>query len=335
VLASATIFRELIEEDGDLLIVMGDVPLVTSITLSRLVAHHRALQHVATVLTMEVKDPDGYGRIIAQRRHLEIREEADADDLEKYITEVNIGVMIFKASSLFEVLPLLNSENASEEIYLTEALPELCRYGICARLQVMETVELPNINTFEQLADSDKLIRRRILSAHMKNGVRILDPLNCYIEKGVQIGTGTTIYPFSVIRQGVVIGKNCEVGPLAHLREGTVLDDGCVIGNFVEVKNSHLGPNTKAKHLAYLGDLTTGKGVNIGAGTVICNYDGKEKHPSKINDGASIGAGTLVVAPCEIGKNAQTGAGAVVTHDVKANEKVVGVPAKPIKKESS
>jgi bifunctional UDP-N-acetylglucosamine pyrophosphorylase/glucosamine-1-phosphate N-acetyltransferase len=333
VLSSAPLFKELIENDGDLLVVMGDVPLVTPLTLSRLVAHHRKMNHVATILTMDVQNPEGYGRIIAQGRHVEIREDADADDIERYITEVNTGVLIFKAAPLFEVLPLLNDDNASHEIYLSEAMNELGRYGVCARLQVMETVELPNINTFEQLADSDKLIRRRLLSAHMKNGVRILDPLNCYIEKGVQIGTGTTIFPFSVIRRGVVIGKNCEVGPFAHLREGTVLDDNCVIGNFVESKNTHLGENTKAKHLSYLGDLTTGKDVNIGAGTIVCNYDGKEKHPSKINDGASIGAGTMMVAPCEIGSHAQTGAGAVVTHDVKSNEKVVGVPAKPIKKE--
>lgn len=334
VLASASLFKELVRSDGDLLVVMGDVPLVTPLTLSRLVAHHRARQQVATVMTMDVKDPEGYGRIIAQGKHVIIREDADADDIEKYITEVNTGVLIFKAAPLFEILPLLDNNNASQEVYLTDALPELARYGVCASLQVMETVELPNINTFEQLADSDKLIRRRLLTVHMKNGVRILDPLNCYIEKGVQIGPGTTIYPFTVIRCGVVIGKNCEVGPFAHLREGTVLDDGCVIGNFVEAKNSHLGENTKAKHLSYLGNLTAGKKVNIGAGTVICNYDGKEKHPTHIGDEASIGSGTLVIAPCEIGANARTGAGAVVTRNVKPNETVVGVPAKPLKKDS-
>lgn len=335
VLASEPLFREIVENDGDLLVVMGDVPLVTPLTLSRLVAHHRKLQHTATVMTMEVQDPDGYGRIISQGMHVTIREDADADDLEKYISEVSTGVLIFKAAPLFEVLPLLTNENASQEIYLTEAMTELARYGICARLQVMETVELPNINTFQQLAESDKLIRNRILSAHMKNGVRIIDPLNCYIEKGVQIGSGSTIFPFTVIRRGVIIGKECEIGPFAHLREGTILKNGCVIGNFVETKNSHLGEGTKAKHLSYLGDLTTGAKVNIGAGTVICNYDGKEKHPSKIGEGASIGAGTLVVAPREIGSNAQTGAGSVVTRDVEPDEKVVGVPAKPLTKKEN
>lgn len=231
VLASLPLFKELINEDGDLLVVMGDVPLVTPLTLSRLVSHHRKLDHVGTVLTMEVKDPTGYGRIIQDKynKRVEIREDLDADEVEKYITEVNTGVGIFKAVHLFEILPLLDNNNASSEIYLSDAVAQLSRFGVCAKLQVMETVELPNINTFQQLAESDKLIRNRILAEHMKKGVHVIDPDNVYIEKGVQIGPGTTIQPFTVIKRGTVIGERCEIGPYAYLPEGSRIGDGAVL----------------------------------------------------------------------------------------------------------
>lgn len=329
VLSSRSLFEELIENDGDLLVVMGDVPLVTSLTLSRSIAYHRSKGNVATAVTMNVQDPDGYGRIIhGPKMTVTIREDADADEVEKFVTEVNTGILVFKAAPLFEVLPLLGQNNASHEIYLSETFELLASHGTAGAFLVDETVELPNINTFIQLAETDRLVRRRILEKHMKNGVRILDPDNTYIDKGVKIGPGTTIYPFTVIRRGVEVGENCEIGPFAHLRGDTLLQENCVVGNFVECKNSNLGSGTKAKHLTYLGDLTTGKKVNIGAGTVICNYDGKQKHKTEIGDNSFLGSGTMVIAPRKIGDNAQTGAGAVVTKDVEKNERVAGVPAK-------
>ena len=171
----------------------------------------------------------------------------------------------------------------------------------------------------------------------MDAGVTIVDPSTTFIETNVEIGTDTIIHPFTVIRRNVKIGRQCEVGPYSHLRSGTVLEDFSEVGNFVEVKKMRLGSHSKAKHLSYLGDATIGKNVNIGAGTITANYDGKEKHPTTIEDGCSTGSGTVLVAPVKMGKNSKTGAGAIVTkgQDVAEGDTVVGVPAKSIKKEGT
>ncbi len=177
-------------------------------------------------------------------------------------------------------------------------------------------------------------MRARILARHQRNGVEIADPDTTFVDHDVAIGAGTRIQPFSVIRSGVRIGRHCEVGPFSHLRNGAVLEDGAEVGNFVEVKNSRLGERVKAKHLTYLGDATIGAATNVGAGTITANYDGKEKHATRIGSRAFIGSGTVLVAPVVIGDGATTGAGAVVTRnrDVAAGEVVVGVPARPIVK---
>jgi bifunctional UDP-N-acetylglucosamine pyrophosphorylase/glucosamine-1-phosphate N-acetyltransferase len=168
----------------------------------------------------------------------------------------------------------------------------------------------------------------------MLAGVYIEDPATTYVDWGVRIGARTRILPCTVIRSGVVIGEHCEVGPFTQLRPGTVLEDGAELGNFVEAKNSRVGKRSKAKHLAYLGDATLGEKVNIGAGTIFANYDGKAKHPTRVEDGAFVGSGTVLVAPCKIGRGAVTGAGAVIKRnsDVPAGETWVGVPAKKLDK---
>ena len=167
----------------------------------------------------------------------------------------------------------------------------------------------------------------------MAAGVRIDDPSTTFIEEGARIGPGTRIHPFSVIRAGVVVGRDCEVGPFAHLREGTVLEDGAEIGDFVETKKARLGSHSKAKHLAYLGDVTIGRKVNIGAGTIVANYDGVHKHHTVVKDGAFVGSGTVLVAPVTVGRGATTGAGAVVTRGshVPDGAVVVGVPARALR----
>jgi bifunctional UDP-N-acetylglucosamine pyrophosphorylase/glucosamine-1-phosphate N-acetyltransferase len=165
----------------------------------------------------------------------------------------------------------------------------------------------------------------------MDAGVTIVDPSTTFIEEDTIIGPDTVILPYTVIEHDVTIGKGCEVGPFSHLRPGAVLDDGAEVGNFVEVKKSRIGPNSKAKHLTYLGDATLGAGVNVGAGTITANYDGKNKHATIIGDGVHIGSNTVLVAPVKLGKNVTTGAGAVVLHDVADNDTVVGVPARSLR----
>ncbi|OHB77718.1 MAG: hypothetical protein A2Z34_03025 [Planctomycetes bacterium RBG_16_59_8] len=192
--------------------------------------------------------------------------------------------------------------------------------------------ELLRVDDLRTLAVASNAIRCRILQEKMAAGVVVIDPSTTHIEQDVRIGRGTTIFPFTFIHRGVTIGRHCEIGPFSHLRAGSVLDNHAEIGNFVEVKNSRVGPRSKAKHLSYLGDATLGRGVNIGAGTITANYDGKRKHKTLIDDGASTGSNTVLVAPVRMGRKARTGAGAVVVsgNDVRDGDTVVGVPARSL-----
>jgi bifunctional UDP-N-acetylglucosamine pyrophosphorylase/glucosamine-1-phosphate N-acetyltransferase len=190
------------------------------------------------------------------------------------------------------------------------------------------------INTRRDLAVCDVIARERVTDALMLSGVTVLDPANTYIEAGVQVGRDTTIYPFSAIHAGVQIGERCEIGPFAHLRGGTKIGNNCKVGAFVETKNATYADGAKSGHLAYMGDVSLGKNVNIGAGSIVANYDGANKHKTEIGDDAFIGCGTVLVAPVKIGKNAQTGANTVVPKgkDVPDNTIVVGAPARVLKK---
>ncbi|MCC6408637.1 MAG: UDP-N-acetylglucosamine pyrophosphorylase, partial [Planctomycetes bacterium] len=192
------------------------------------------------------------------------------------------------------------------------------------------------VNTLVHLAEARSVLQQRVLEEHMLRGVWIEDPATTYIDWGVEIGARTHVQPCTVIRSGVKIGEGCEVGPFAHLRSGTVLADGAAVGNFVETKNSRFGPRAKAKHLAYVGDAELGEKVNIGAGTVFANYDGKLKHRSVVEAGAFVGSGTVLVAPVKVGRGATTGAGAVVKRgsDIPAGETWIGVPARKLDKSS-
>ena len=192
--------------------------------------------------------------------------------------------------------------------------------------------ECLGVNTQNELNTAGAIMRQRIVNDFIKGGVTIVAPENTYIEEGVAIGRDTLIYPFTVIHSNVVIGSGCEVGPFSHLRGGTVLEDGAEIGNFTEAKKTRLGRYSKAKHLSYLGDAIIGDNVNIGAGTITANYDGVHKEQTVIEDGASTGSGTILVAPVKMGKNSRTGAGAVVTRgkSVANGETVVGIPARPL-----
>ena len=320
---------------GTILVLLGDVPLIRVGTLRALLNRHRRRKAAATVLTVVMPDPSGYGRILRGEddRILAIREEKDATAAEKSVAEVNTGIMAFEAEHLWPALSKLKDDNAQGELYLTDVPGLLLGAGRKVEAVIAEELDdVRGVNSLRDLAEVGTAARFRMLSEHMKRGVRIVDPATTYIDMGVEIGKGSTIFPCTVITGDVKIGKGCEVGPFSHLRTGTRLRNGSQIGNFVEVKKTTVGEGTKAKHLTYLGDTEIGRGTNIGCGTITANYDGKFKHRTKIGDGVHVGSGTVFVAPVTIGDRAVTGAGAVVLSgtEVADDETMVGVPARPL-----
>lgn len=324
--------------DGDLAILSADVPLLRPATLARLRKDYTDSGAKAAVLTTRLPDPSGYGRVVrdAEGRLTQIVEERDLAPELQEIREVNTGTYWFNAPALLGRLEKLTTENASGEYYLTEVIQLMCLDGeIPASTVCEDSQEVIGINTRRDLSVADAVARGWIMLELLeRRGVTILDPTTTYIEAGVVIGRDTVIYPHTAIRSKVEIGENCEIGPFAHLRAGTKLGRNCKVGAFVETKNAVFGDGTKAGHMAYLGDVRLGTKVNIGAGTIIANYDGKAKHQTEIGDEAFIGCGTVLVAPVKVGKRAQTGANTVVPHgkDVPDDTIVVGVPARELKK---
>jgi bifunctional UDP-N-acetylglucosamine pyrophosphorylase/glucosamine-1-phosphate N-acetyltransferase len=243
-------------------------------------------------------------------------------------------MMAFRADALWPVLRKLKADNSQGEYYLTDAPTFLIDKGERVEAVTADDFdEVAGINSLADLAEIARISRGRILDEHMSRGVRVVDPSSVYIERGVKIGAGTTVFPFTVMTGDIVIGKGCEVGPFSHLRTGTRLRDGAQVGNFVEVKKSVVGRGTKAKHLTYLGDAVIGEKTNVGCGTITANYDGVNKHRTTIGDRVHVGSGTVFVAPVTIGDDSVTGAGAIVLsgRDVGKGETVAGVPAKVLK----
>ncbi len=322
---------------GSVVVLYGDMPLLSSASLARLVEAQSATRGGAAMLTATPADPRGFGRILrgAEGDVVKIVEQKDANANELAIREVNLGVYCFDGRDLVAHLPKLENDNAQREYYLTDVIGRIVAdKKPIAALVLDDEREAIGVNTLVHLAEARAVLQARILEEHMLNGVFIEDPSTTVIDWGVAIGARTHIHPLSIVRTGVVIGEGCEIGPFANLRNGTVLGDGAAIGNFVEVKNSRVGKRSKAKHLAYLGDALLGEKVNIGAGTIFANYDGKAKHATHVEDGAFVGSGTVLVAPCTIGRGAYTGAGSVVTRNsnVAAGETWVGVPARKLEK---
>jgi bifunctional UDP-N-acetylglucosamine pyrophosphorylase/glucosamine-1-phosphate N-acetyltransferase len=319
--------------DGDLFVVAGDAPLIGPETLRRLIEDHRAQSREATFLSACLEDPTGYGRVLRDKekgRFLRLVEQVDATPEQRLIPECNSGTYVFKAPALFQALREIRPDNRKGELYLTDVLGVLSGKGRPVdALKSLQPNEIYGINGRRDLVACTNYLRWKNLEYHMDNGVSVVDPSTTYIEEDVTIGQDTVIQPFTVIRRGVVIGKGCEVGPFSQLRAGTVLEDGAEVGNFVEVKKSRIGAHSKAKHLSYLGDATLGARVNIGAGTITANYDGVNKHATRIGDGAHLGSNTVLVAPVVIGAGAKTGAGTVVVRgEVPAGATAVGVPAR-------
>ena len=323
------------ETPGVVVLLYGDMPLLTTGSLAALSLAQAATGGGMAMLTSEPADPRGFGRVLRDGTGAvrAVVEEKDCTDEQRAIREVNLGVYAFEGADLLRLLPQLSNENAQGEYYVTDVIAMLVGEGKTVAAVVLEDeAEAIGVNTLAHLAEARAALQLRILERHMAGGVLIEDPATTYIDHGVTIGAGTEILPCTVIRAGVTIGAGCEVGPFSHLRAGTVIEDGAEIGNFTEAKQSRLGAGSKAKHLSYLGDATIGKGSNIGAGTIFANYDGKAKHASHVGDRSFVGSGTILVAPATVGDGATTGAGAVVTRgsNVPEGDVWVGVPARPI-----
>ena len=295
---------------GRVVVLYGDMPLLGTATLQSLVElQARAAEGGAAILTACPDNARGFGRVL----------RGPNGSVERIVEEKDCTP-------------------AQKEYYLTDVVAMLAASGLpVVAHETEELDEIIGVNNLVHLSEARWALQQRILEQHLLNGVSIEDPATATIDHGVEIGAGTRILPYTVIRAGVKIGAHCEVGPFTHLRTGTVLEDGAEIGNFTECKNAHVGQHTKAKHLAYLGDVTLGARANVGAGTIFANYDGKLKHKSVVGDGAFLGSGTVVVAPNTIGKRATTGAGAVLTRAsaVGEGETWVGVPARRLERKKA
>ena len=360
-----------LSENSDLVIVLyGDMPLLTTETVSQLVEIQQASAGPMTMLTVISDDPRGFGRVIraADGCVEAIVEEAQASPEQLLVKELNVGVYCFKSSWLWDTLKKIE-KSPKGEYYLTDTVALAVAEGLKVQAgSLQDAAEAIGINNRVHLAEAEAVMRSRNNRYWMLAGVTIIDPPSTYIDSDVQIGQDTIIYPNTIIKAGTVIGRNCrigpnsvidhtiigddclvlasvmekavlenhvEIGPFGHLRKGAHLADYVHMGNFGEVKNSYLGPHSKMGHFSYIGDAKIGENVNIGAGTITCNYDGKLKHPTEIGDDVFIGSDTMLVAPLKIGKGAQTGAGSVVTHDVEPGSTVVGVPARKLDKKEN
>lgn len=322
---------------GDLLVLYGDTPLLTTETLGKMVSKHRSSNSDCTLLTATMKNPFGYGRVVRDEKSdiIKIVEESSASLYEKMIEEINAGVYCFNAPRAFQGLFHLRPKGPKKEYYLTDVVEFLSRNG--GKIDFIHTDDVNEaigVNSRLDLARAQGLAKNRILTKLMHEGVGIIDPSTTHIYNDVTIDQDTVIYPFTVIESNVKIGKKCRIGPFSRIRPGTVVGDEVEIGNFVEVVRSSIGNNSVIKHRCYLGDAVVGEHVNIGAGTITANYDGKKKGVTKINDRAFIGSGTILIAPVTIGKGVTTAAGSVVVKNSKApdNSVLMGMPAKIAKK---
>ena len=316
---------------GDVLILPGDAPCLRAETVRQFISDHRKSGRVASVLTAEVAAPDGYGRILRRGDEVVgIREERDATEAERKISEVSSGVYLFRAPQLFRQLRKIKKNATKQEYYLTDVMEMFARSGQCVRAhRIDDGREILGVNTRRELALADQILRGQELERHAQNGVTILDPAQTYIAKGVVIGGGTIIHPFTWVERDVRIGQDCEIGPFAKIRSASRIHDRAAIGSFVEVARSEIGEKTCVKHLSYVGDARIGKGVNIGAGTITANFDGRKKNRTVVEDRALVGCDTVLVAPVRVGRGAKTGAGSVVLarQTVPRGETVVGIPA--------
>src|SRR5215216_6508680 len=352
------------EDESVLLVVNGDGPLISDRTLGELVERHSSAGVGATVLVAELDDPSGLGRVVEDGGVVRIVEERDATESEREIRLVNLGLYAFRLSEIREAVGGLTAENESGELYLTEVLETIGRRSRAVTYRLEDLEEANLVNDRAQLARAEEILRRRILDAHMREGVTVRDPASTHIEASVEIGRDTVILPGTLLRGGTRIGTDCmigpntdlqdtlvgdgalvehsvgrgaevgdgaSVGPYSFLRPGTVLEGKAKVGAYCEVKNSRVGEGSKVPHLSYIGDAEIGAGANLGAGTITANYDGVNKYRTTLGDGAFTGVNTNLIAPVEVGEDAYTGAGAVINKDVPPGKLAVGSPARAIR----
>lgn len=341
----------------ELIVLYGDTPLLSAETLRALVETRRRSEAGCSILTVDIPDPTGYGRIIRDKqsscRVLRIVEHKDANPEELAITEVNSGIYCFDVEHLFSALPSISCVNAQREYYLTDVIEELSKRGVVSvAYKSPDSAEGTGINNRRELAEVSAIIRRRILDRLMLSGVTIEDPASTFIDSQVTIGRDTVIRPFTFIRGNTSIGMNCvigpattikdcsigdnviivnsvveesriandvEIGPYSHLRPGNTVEQRVKIGNYAELKNSTVGEGSKIPHHSYAGDCTIGKGVNYSAGVISVNYDGYRKHRTVIEDGAFIGCNVNLIAPVKVGKGAYVAAGSTINEEVPAD----------------
>lgn len=344
-----------IDSDSAVLVLAGDTPLLRTSTLQGLIQYHLEKKAQATVLSADLVHPFGYGRIIRQDKGLfsRIVEEKDADEREKAIQEINTGIYCFQAPGVFQLLHRTNTCNSQGEYYLTDVLEMAKNQGQKVEILKMEDAqEIYGVNDRVQLAYVEGILRKRKNQELMRLGVSIIDPASTFIDQEVIIEADSIILPFTIIEGTTRIGSDCKIGPYsrisnsyigdkvsiessrvneakigngctigpyAYLRPESELHDNVKVGDFAEIKKSIIGANSKIPHLSYVGDAVLGSGVNIGAGTITCNYDGKNKHKTIIEDQAFIGSNTNLVAPVRVGHNATVGAGSTIAHDVPAD----------------
>lgn len=364
----------LAESHSTILVLSGDVPFIRPETLNNFIKGHQESKSHCSILSVRLENPTGYGRIVRDENNqfLKIVEQRDATPEERQIREINSGIYCFDSKALFSALARVEPANDQGEFYLTDVPAILLadRKPINVYFH-SDSREVSGINTRAELAEFENLLRRNnVRRLMLESGVTFIDPSHVYVSTEARIGQDCVIYPDVSIEGATVIGEGCEirsgtritnsrigdhctikdhcvivdselesgctVGPFAHLRMNTHLEEESTIGNFVEAKKSRLGRRSKSMHLTYLGDATIGAQTNIGAGTITCNYDGKNKHQTIIEDNVKIGSDTMLVAPVTVGKGSVTAAGSVVINDVPPDSLVAGVPAvvkKKIKKD--
>ena len=367
-IGTADAVKSVIDEINDsekVLILYGDVPLIKASTLNNLCSTEGDI----AILTTLLKNPTGYGRVVKDSNNLVTRivEEKDATDMQKEINEIFTGILVAPGKALKELIPLINNENAAQEYYLTDLIGIASEKGFKINAQDSPKSETMGANNRLEQEELERVLRNMNAEDLLKAGATLIDKSRIDIRGNIEVGAdcvidvnvifegdvelgdnveigansvisdtkidnGTKILPFSHIVQSN-IGKDCSIGPYARLREGSIIENEAKIGNFVETKKSTIGKSSKANHFSYLGDAQIGDNVNIGAGTITCNYDGKDKHKTNIGEGSFIGTNSSLVAPINIGKNAYVGAGSTITKDIPDDALGVG-RGKQINKEN-
>ena len=346
-------------EDADLLIMNGDLPLIRRETLRPLIRQHSRQGNALTFMTSAMENPFGFGRVIyMEDGRTRIVEEKDATPAQRRLREANVGIYMFKIRDLLWALPKITNQNKKGEYYLTDTIEILSESGRrVAPCRTESDAEIVGVNDRAELARAVETLRERKITSLTEKGVTFYDPASTWVDFDVTIGRDTVIYPTVVLEgktrigercvvypgthimdsrigngvnvltasvlEGTRVADDCRVGPFARLRPGTILRTGSRVGNFVEMKKTDFGAGSKAMHLSYVGDTDVGPKVNIGAGTITCNYDGVKKSKTRIDSGAFIGSGSQLVAPVKVGKNAYVGAGSTITKDVSPDSLAV------------